>query len=105
MRIVLALLLVSVGCGGTEVEEETSEQASSSDPERERAIEVARTLGVSEGYPAADYELQGAERVTDGPEAGHWLVSFEHVPPAPPGGHFGVYVDPATWQGRVMHGE
>jgi hypothetical protein len=28
-----------------------------------------------------------------------------HVDPAPPGGHFGVYVDPHDWQGRIMHGE
>jgi hypothetical protein len=103
MRIAI-LLLVLTACGGASTNEVVEAQESDSG-DRDRAIEIARTLGIAEGYGEADYELESAELVSDGTHAGHWLVSFVHVAPAPPGGHFGVYVDPGTWQGELMHGE
>lgn len=105
MRFAIVLLLLA--CGGSSSEEPVSnaDEAAERSTDRDRAIEVARAMGVSEGYAEDEYELTSAERVTEGSFEGRWLVSFEHVAPAPPGGHYGVYVDPATWQGELMHGE
>jgi hypothetical protein len=76
-------------------------------PTADAAREIAKKAAVVEGYAIDVYPVRSVELV--GPEgesfAGMWRVRFEHVPPAPPGGHFIVFVDASTGSVRLVHGE
>jgi hypothetical protein len=70
------------------------------------ARRIAEAAGDAAGYSRAKYRVRSIEQVKDaGSFQGMWAVFFEHVPPAPPGGHFTVYVNPADGKAQLFHGE
>jgi hypothetical protein len=66
----------------------------------EQARELAAEAGAAAGYDLDSYQIVSTTRQADG----RWLVTFEHTPPAPPGAHFGVFVD-AAGAIQLMPGE
>jgi hypothetical protein len=85
----LSLWLASCGAAGPAIDQD-------------RAIEIAREAGSTNGYDPAVYTEASA---TWEEEDGSWWVLIEHAPPAPPGGHFGVRVDGTTGEATLRHGE
>lgn len=68
----------------------------------ERAREIASDHAQDEGYDLSVYPITSCNLTEDG--AWYW-VDFEHLPPTPPGAHFGVRVNVATGEPDLVHGE
>lgn len=86
--------LLASGCAAGAPRVATADEA------RRIAIDVA----AKGGYAPPVYTVRAIERVKEGSFAGSWAVSFEHAPPAPPGGHCTVYVR-ADGTAQLFHGE
>jgi hypothetical protein len=67
--------------------------------ERGRAHAAALAAAAAGGYDVAEHRLTGVEE-----SEGRLFFVFEHVFPAPPGGHFGVWVA-ADGTTQLVHGE
>lgn len=103
----LAALLPACARPGTAPPQAAPSAAGLRVPTAEAAREIAGNAAVAEGYALDVFPVRSVESV--GPDggsfAGMWRVTFEHVPPTPPGGHFTVYVDPASGRAQLFHGE
>jgi len=67
---------------------------------------VAEQKARDTGYDLGVYQIASAERTAaDSHFKGAWRFSFVHLPPAPPGGHFLVYVDASTAEAKLLRGE
>ena len=84
-RSFLLAALLALGCAA-------SPAASKRELTEQEARGIAEKTAETSGYTRGVYEIRSSERINVGSFAVTWAVFFEHVPPAPPGGHCTVYV-------------
>jgi hypothetical protein len=103
MRVIvtgLLLLVLAAGCGGSSPGPREHPRVSADDriPEPEARL-IAEETARRAGWDLEVYGIVSVDRAD-----GRWRVSFEHAPPAPPGGHFTVYVDASTGEAELIPG-
>jgi hypothetical protein len=90
--LLAALLASSCAAAPPSAPTETLHAASKHEVTEAEARRIAEKTAEAGGFAPGDYVLRSIEQIKEGPFAGTWAVFFEHVPPAPPGGHCTVYV-------------
>lgn len=88
------VVLLAVGCA----------RSTSTRMSQQEVVRVANRAAADTGYKIADYKEPEA-RFEFVQKNGSWTVFFEQKPPAPPGGHFQVWVDDKTSKTQVLLGE
>jgi hypothetical protein len=66
---------------------------------------IAEKTARDAGYDLGVYEIKDVTLERTRAPNPDWVVFFEHKAPAPPGGHFTVYVDPDTKTARLVPGK
>jgi hypothetical protein len=109
---VLAVLIAVAGCASQAPSSAESPVKAGGDAHARRvatageARKIAEEAAQAAGYSAEKFKVKKVEIVKDeGSFKGMWEVSFEHVPPAPPGGHATVYVDARDGTVKLFHGK
>jgi hypothetical protein len=97
-RSFLLAALLALGCAAAPA-------ASKREVTEAEARRLAEQTAEASGYARGVYEIRSSERVKEGSFAGIWAVFFEHVPPAPPGGHCTVYVRIDDGTARLFPGK
>ncbi len=110
MRPIVLLLLLVSGCSGparsTPPPPQAGSRAGDTAVSEADARAIASRVGRDAGYDPAVFRVVSVTREEEeGPFKGTWRVTFEHVPPAPPGGHFTVYVNVVSGEARLFRGE
>jgi hypothetical protein len=96
MKLVALVALVALGCAGG-----TSSRSGPHEVSEHDAWEIAEDRARIAGYDPEVFVLRSTEYSA---ETGDWALFFEHVPPAPPGGHFTVYIDRSSGDARLVPG-
>jgi len=102
--ILVAAVALGVGCaagGAPAPAASLGQRVANAEAAKKIAIEAA----AKGGYPPDVYVVRAVDWVSEGSRAGTWAVSFEHVPPAPPGGHCLVFVRASDGATDLRRGE